>query len=337
MQNSKCKMQKGLAAVFAAAIVVACCAAPALDASCGSTSCPIDLQAIQNADASRFSLDLSFQSIDQDQPRIGTRGAYVGEIASDHDEIRTVNHLTSLQFNYFPSRRFGLSVTLPYVSRFHEHFDTETQQIEKWHFGAAGDAAVQGRARVYLSPEGSHDSLWVTAAIKLPTGARHESGSSGEDAEVPIEPGSGSLDATVGVVFNGGIIRDTTLGGRMGHATLIPYFVGLALRENGLGTRDYRRGRELQLNAGTEYPLTKSIHFLAQINSRTLSRDDVGSTGENRNLTGGSFIFASPGVRVLFERHFSLYGFVQLPLYQRVNGLQLTARANYLAGLRQQW
>jgi hypothetical protein len=62
-------------------------------ASCGLSSCPIDLHALQFGDTGRFSLDLSFQYIDQDQPRIGSRRAHVGEIASDHDEIRTINGL----------------------------------------------------------------------------------------------------------------------------------------------------------------------------------------------------------------------------------------------------
>jgi hypothetical protein len=30
----------------------------------------------------------------------------------------------------------------------------------------------------------------------------------------------------------------------------------------------------------------------------------------------------------------SIYGFVQLPIYQHVNGIQLTSKANYVAGIR---
>ena len=303
-------------------------------ASCGSSSCPIDLHDLQSADAGRFSLDLSFQSIDQDQPRIGSRSARVGEIASDHDEIRTINRLASLQLSYTVSDRVQLALTLPYVSRSHEHFDEESAEIERWNFADPGDAAVQGRLRLFASNAPTHSSLWLTGGVKLPTGTRHEASSGGEDAEVTIEPGTGSTDALFGVTYQSGVVRDTALEGMLGHSTLIPFFVALNGRVNGRGTHDYRRGHEVQLNAGTEYPLTQRIRLLGQVNARVLGKDDVGQTDENRDLTGGRFLYFSPGLRVLAGGGMSLYGFVQLPLYQHVNGLQLTAKANYLVGIR---
>ena len=53
--------------------------------------------------------------------------------------------------------------------------------------------------------------------------------------------------------------------------------------------------------------------------------------------TGGTFVYASPGLRIQLPRGSSLYGYVQLPLYQRVNGLQLTSRVNYLGGIQQRF
>jgi hypothetical protein len=303
-------------------------------ASCGSSSCPIDLHALQYGDAGKFSLDLSFQSIGQDQPRIGSRHARIGEIASDHDEIRTINRLTTLQLNYSPSERFQMAVTLPYVSRSHEHFDEENARFERWNFADAGDAAVQGRLRLFSSMQPAHSSLWLTGGVKLPTGSKREAGSSGEDAEVTITPGTGSTDVLLGVTYQSGLLRSTALEGELGHSTLIPFFIALNGRVNGSGTHDYRRGHEVQLNAGTEYPLASTIHLLGQINGRMLGKDDVGRTNENRDLTGGRYVYLSPGLRVLLRSKTSIYGFVQLPVYQHVNGLQLTSKANYLAGIR---
>ena len=303
-----------------------------VSASCGSSSCPIDLHALQFGDG-KFSLDLSFQYIDQDQPRIGSRRAQVGAIASDHDEIRTINRLTALQLNYSLSERFQMAVTLPYVSRSHEHFDEENAQIERWNFGDAGDVVAQGRLRLFASNSLDHSSLWLTGGVKLPTGSKRETGSSGEDAEVTIAPGTGSTDALLGITYQSGLLHDTALQGEMGHTTLIPIFIALNGRLNGRGTHDYRRGHEIQLNAGTEYPLTSNVHLLGQINGRMSSKDDVGQTDENRDLTGGRYIYLSPGLRLLLGAKMSIYAFVQLPVYQHVNGLQLTSKANYLAGI----
>ena len=302
-------------------------------ASCGSSSCPIDLHALQSGDTGRFSLDLSFQYIDQDQPRIGSRRAHMGEIASDHDEIRTINRLATLQVSYAMNDRFQIALALPYVSRSHEHFEEETAQIERWNFGDVGDATLQARLRLF-SDAPTHSSIWLAGGAKFATGSRHEIGSSGEEAEVTITPGNGSTDALLGVTYQSAFVRDTKLEGPMGHATLIPFFVALNGRINGRGTSDYRRGHEIQLNTGTEYPLTQSVHLLGQLNGRMTSKDDVGATDENRDLTGGRYLYLSPGLRVAMSHGTSIYGFVQLPIYQHVNGIQLTSKANYVAGIR---
>ena len=44
-------------------------------------------------------------------------------------------------------------------------------------------------------------------------------------------------------------------------------------------------------------------------------------------------VFVSPGLSWNFSRDAQLYGFVQLPIYQAVNGVQLTARWSALAGV----
>jgi len=306
---------------------------PNATASCGSSSCPIDLHALQFGDG-KFSLDLSFQYIDQDQPRIGGRRAQVGAIASDHDEIRTINRLAALQLNYSLNERFQVALTLPYVSRSHEHFDEENARIERWNFADIGDAVVQGRLRLFISNALEHSSLWLTGGVQLPTGSRRETGSTGEDAEVTIAPGTGSTDALLGLTYQSGVLRNTALEGELGHTTLIPFFIALNGRVNGRGTHDYRRGHEVQLNMGTEYPLTSTVHLLGQINGRVTGKDEVGQTNENRDLTGGRYLYLSPGLRLLLGSKTSIYGFVQVPVYQHVNGLQLTSKANYLAGIR---
>lgn len=308
-------------------------AAARAHASCGSSSCPLDLHALEGIETGKFSLDLSLQYIDQDRPRIGSRGAAVGALPSDHDEIRTINRLTALQLGYTVSSRFQVVATLPYVSRSHEHIESATRELEQWNFHDAGDAVLQGRYRVFIADTPAHSSLWVTAGAKFATGTRHETGSSGEDAEVTITPGTGSTDAIVGLTWQSGVLRQTSLGGSMGSTTLIPLFVSTTFRRNGRGTHEYRRGSELQVNAGTEYPLTERIHLLGQLNARSTAKDDVGETEEDRDFTGGRYLFVSPGVRFIASHGFSAYALVQLPVYQHVNGLQLTSRANYVVGV----
>lgn len=307
-------------------------------ASCGSSSCPLDLHALGSADNARLVLDLSLQYIRQNVPQHGTTRGRFGEVATEHDEISTINRLTTLQARIRVSPNLQMTALLPFVSRSHEHIARDSGQLEQWNFRAAGDAALQARYRVLQSERPGHDSLWITGGVKFPTGARHERrGNAGEEAEVTIQPGSGSTDVSVGAAYQGAFLRNTSVSGPMGNVTAIPYFASLTYRRNGAGTYGYRRGDELQASIGSEYPLSAKLNALGQVNARHLSRDAVGSTGENPALTGGTFVYVSPGIRWLLRRRLSGYAYVQLPVYQNVNGVQLTARVNYLAGVQQRF
>ena len=49
--------------------------------------------------------------------------------------------------------------------------------------------------------------------------------------------------------------------------------------------------------------------------------------------SGGRSLFLSPGVSVSVAKDVRVYGFVQVPVYQYVNGVQLTADRAAVIGL----
>ena len=59
---------------------------------------------------------------------------------------------------------------------------------------------------------------------------------------------------------------------------------------------------------------------------------DAGANAEPEDI-GGTFVHLSPGVSVALGDKTQLYGFVQVPLYQNVNGVQLIADWSVAAGL----
>jgi hypothetical protein len=299
-------------------------AALRLDASCGSASCPIDLHALNRPMAGQFTLDLSLQYIDQDQPRILTRRARVGEIPSDHEELRTLNRAANLGLSYGVTDRLQLTATVPYIDRTHEHIETATGDLERWNLHGIGDTMVQARYRF-----GS--DFWAMAGVKLPTGSSSETNGQ-ERAEVPVQPGTGSTDEIVGLAYEGGIVRASGAQGPLGNNAFIPLFISTSYRRNGTA-HDYTVGHELQVNAGTAYPLRSNMEVLLQANARVRGRDDSPDP-EDHELTGGRFLFLSPGVRISSGRA-AWYALLQLPLYQRVNGIQLTAQHNVITGV--QW
>ncbi len=287
-------------------------------ASCGSASCPIDTQALSRPRRGGFTFDLSFQYIDQDRPRIGTREAAVGELeGAHHDEVRTLNRITTALLSYAPSDRLQLSLAVPFVERRHDHLASSHQHAgspvsqhnvtpESWDIRGLGDVLLQARAEI------GHSNLWAIGGVKLPTGATDRANSDDEAGELPIQPGSGTTDGLVGLSYEGGrLLASATYQFRGGES------------------HGYRLGNELQLSAGGAYPLAPRFDVLLQLNSRFRARD----SGEDAEFTGGTFVYASPGIRFSTGRG-AVYALVQLPVYQDVRGIQLTSGANYIAGVQ---
>jgi hypothetical protein len=58
---------------------------------------------------------------------------------------------------------------------------------------------------------------------------------------------------------------------------------------------------------------------------------DSGAEAEPE-LSGSTNVFVSPGLSWSASRDLELYGFVQLPVYRYVNGVQLSANRAYVIG-----
>ncbi|HEU5249951.1 MAG TPA: hypothetical protein VFW15_08185, partial [Thermoanaerobaculia bacterium] len=63
-------------------------------------------------------------------------------------------------------------------------------------------------------------------------------------------------------------------------------------------------------------------------------KDDVGRTDEDPDHTGRTSVYLSPGVRVGLPGVLAAYWIVQVPVYQRVNGIQLASKYNLLGGVQ---
>ena len=78
---------------------------------------------------------------------------------------------------------------------------------------------------------------------------------------------------------------------------------------------------------------TASASFIPQlqINARVEKRES-GANADVEN-SGASLVYLSPGVTWNISRRFSAYAFFQVPLYQRVNGLQIEPTQLYSIGM----
>ena len=300
-------------------ITMLCIGASETRASCGASFCAVNLTPARAADTdNRF--DLRFEYIDQDQPRVGRHRANVGDIPGHHDEVRTINRNLVANFDFALSADWALALQLPFVSRDHNHIHNHhgAQLLETWDIDGIGDARVL--ARRTLDRHG--DAGWtLTAGVKFPTGSFDESNAANQTAERSLQPGSGTTDAVVGVRYDAA----TTWGG-----AALRGFASVQLQAPLREREHYRPGAQYSVDIGADYAFASAWKGLLQVNGQIKDRDR--GTDAEPHATGGSFVWLSPGVAYAVGQRQEIYGLVQLPLYQRVTGIQLTADYALIVG-----
>jgi hypothetical protein len=295
-------------------------------ASCGAAFCLVNTDwSAQGAwvePGVRF--DLRFETVDLDQPRSGTDRVAVGQIPRHHDEVETKNRNWVANVDWSPAPAWGLSLSIPYVDRDHVHIHNHhgAQLLETWNFRDLGDVRVQARHELFGSRETPEhqSSVGVMVGVKLPTGKHDVANDEGEFAERTLQPGTGTTDVLLGVYWHG-----------MAPLKDVSWFTRLqgVLPAN---SRDgYKPGRQLSVDAGARYALARDVGLMLQLNYVAKGRDS-GPQAEPED-SGQRQLFVSPGISWNFSRDAQAYAFAQFPIYQSVNGVQLTADWSALAGV----
>lgn len=297
--------------------------------SCGCTlSSDWDSQGISSTPG--LKLDLRYDFIDQNQLRTGSHTASATDVNNAlangslaEIEQKTLNRYYTLGLDYSPNRTWGINVQLPFYDRDHSTVDSDTiaaggYDASAAHFRQLADIRVVGRYQG-LSPDGDIGLLF---GLKLPTGNTTENFTSGPLAGTPLDrslqAGTGSTDLILGAYRFGTLNRDWD-------------WFAQVLFQTALKTKDgYRPGNALNLNAGLRYMDWGKLVPQLQINAKTGARDS-GINADPDN-SGGTVVYLSPGLTFGVSRSAKLYAFVQLPLYQYVNGVQLAPRWNASVG-----
>lgn len=312
MPASRCPRPLPLLAVLALPLLPALAAA-----SCGASFCPLNTQwEVQGQSAAPgLRLDLRQEYIDQDQLRSGHDTVAVGQLPAHHDELETLNRNTLLGLDY-GGDGWGVALTLPWVNRDHRHIHHHmgTDHLERWQLEGVGDARLLGRLQT------SQDGLQVLGGLKLPTGDTDQANADGDVAERSLQPGTGTTDVLLGVGWH----RHLPAQG------MNVFAQGLwqaALRTH----HEFRPGSRLGLDAGLRKALGPRFSLMAQLNAVVRARDQ-GLEAEPDD-SGNRLLLFSPGASLQLSPSLQVYAFLQQPLYQHVNGAQLTADQAFSAGI----
>jgi hypothetical protein len=305
---------------------IALAAAAAAHASCGSAFCVLNtnwnLQGVAAEPGLRA--DFRYEYVKQDQPQFGSRRVGVGEIPRHHDEVTTTNRNLLATLDYTIDDRWGVSATIPYSDRSHLHIHNHggAQIPEQWDFARIGDVRVLGRYQLRSENAGAQtlDYYGVNFGVKLPTGDIHVANGAGELAERTLQPGTGTTDLLLGAYYS------RLIGSSNGS------WFAQALWQGPMTSReDYRPGQRYTVDVGYRYEATDRVGLMLQLNALYRAHDR-GAQAEPED-TGGKSVYVSPGVSYALTKATQVYGFVQKPLYQYVNGVQLTADWSFVAGI----
>ena len=291
---------------------------------------------------SGFKLDIRDDFINQNQLRSGTgtispsaaSQIVNGDNGNQEVEKYTRNNYLTATLDYTVNRDWGVNVQLPYIVRNHSTLGTESDgttagaagpnggQYDS-HTASLGDVKLIGR---YTGALPSHQ-LALLFGLKLATGSHTETGTSTDpnklgpvDIDRGLQPGTGTTDLILGATY-------------VGSLTPTVNYMLQGLFQSALKASDgYRPGNGVNLNAGLRYTAWSSAQPQLQLNIRHALRD----TGENADQvsTGGTLVYLSPGVNVPLNRQAAFYGYIQMPLYQDVNGVQLAPKYTASLGVR---
>lgn len=99
-----------------------------------------------------------------------------------------------------------------------------------------------------------------------------------------------------------------------------------------LHTKDeFKPGVGANLTAGIRYVTATAFVPHLQVNARIEGRE----SGANADIpnSGATLVYLSPGATWSLTDGLKLYGFAQVPIYQRVTGLQLEPKVSVSVGL----
>ncbi len=312
-------------------------ASPLANASCGSSVCAINTNWDEHSVSQPgLSIDLRYSSAKLDQLRSGSSKVTPDNpldplVTGEVENLYTKNSLVTATVDYTFNDKLGISVQLPYVLRTHKHTiaDPVSPFVETFDASSLGDIRAVGRYRIALNDS---SSAGIKAGLKLATGKKNIANDQGAiPGEVSLQPGNGSTDLIVGAFWQGG-----------GHGDALSYFAQAGLQTSINHIADFKPGNQINLDAGVRYALGSSASALLQLNYQNNAQDSgntapADASGVPGTSTGGKFLYLTPGVSVAVGSATNLYGLLQLPLSQNVNGLQLTASNSFTLGINHRY
>jgi len=305
------------------------------EAACGSANCSL-IRGTQSGvtNKERFVFDISHRYVLQDDKQKGsgdTSEVLVPKVNFEsraleldhHRELRTINQLTQIDVSYGITEKLTATMNVPFRNdRYHEHDDEVTPSTPAGTFnnvdGTTGFGDITLLLKYAILQTIKHQIV-LGAGVKFASGEFKLRDSEGRINEPTLMPGTGSYDAVISGLYIFSIIPNR-----------LDLFASASHRFTTDNPLDYLFGDTTLIDGGMIYALSTIVSISAQINARIARRDTF--IGLSVPSTGGEFVNFTPGVTLAATDNLSFYTHVQIPIYQRVNEVNLVPNYGLLFG-----
>ncbi|MDI1362791.1 TonB-dependent receptor [Methylotenera sp.] len=292
--------------------------------ACSSCGCTLNSdwssQGISSGEGTRF--DIRFDYFKQSDYRNGTSSVSRSNIPVGTEvQDTTINRNLTLGLDHSFNQDWAINLLLPIFNRSHGTYGEDGDYPDPAALITSsskgiGDLRVTGRYQGLSADRSSG----VTFGLKLPTGETNDTFNDGSPLDRGLQLGTGTTDLLLGGYYFGSINRDWDY---FAQAT-----VQIALNKHD----DFRPGNGLNATAGVRYMGFESFIPQLQLNTRIEKRES-GAEADVDN-SGATLIYISPGVTVPINKTVQAFGFIQVPIYQHVNGYQVEPNVLLSTGLR---
>ncbi len=252
---------------------------------------------------SGWTADLRYSTSRADTLRSGS-----DKIAAD--EVENLRTQTAT-LNYTYDDHWGVMLRLPYEMRYHKDAHNPGSRVD-----GLGDIKVVGNYRWALD-ETNRSGMGVKFGLKLNTGK--------QDFTFAQASGNGSTDLIAGAHWH-----------QSAPGSDWNWFAQGMLQNSIKSDATFRPGKQINLDGGTRYVFSHNLSGLLQLNAQwnaADSGDSAALTVDGAASSGGRIFSITPGLGYTLAHGTQVYGLVQLPLYQYLNGEQLTTNSYVSVGI----
>lgn len=205
---------------------------------------------------------------------------------------------------------FTLDLLFTWIQQERQIHAIGVETVNRVQLAGLGDFIIMPKIAIISPNVIQPRELSIGVGMKLPTG-KNDLRSQGLLASDDLQPGTGATDIIFWGFFYQGFQQQR-----------FQLFTNISLRMTGTNNRGYQFGNEMIGSVGFGYQLTHKWNLRNQMRIRYAGADRFQAF--NIPNTGGDWLYWIPGLSYELYRGLIAQASVEIPVYRKVQGIQLT-------------